>query len=327
MFITLFSSFFFFALVMRIGSIRFEDTSSPQQNFDNNHVLKLMLGNALVTNLGEVAIVTIDTREPAWTALKGYSDHEILNVGAGAGWENLGSKIVILADYLNETQTENPDQLLVFIDGADVIYGGCPANKLAEIFYETVGSGGIGDSKPKVVLGAEMGAFPSRLMTRYRIFDDRRKNTVKGRWNKLDYRDFADCNRTSAVLGPCSDPPFYQFGNTGFIMGTTRDILHVLSATIGYSNDQEGLIEYMLMHPEQVTLDYTGQLVLALHSLKDSVLDVEKDAETNATRLRNRVTGKIQCFVHGSGNGKRRLKEIATIFGRAILNETSTTKG
>eukprot|EP00450_Noctiluca_scintillans_P016068 CAMPEP_0194518424 /NCGR_PEP_ID=MMETSP0253-20130528/51840_1 /TAXON_ID=2966 /ORGANISM="Noctiluca scintillans" /LENGTH=157 /DNA_ID=CAMNT_0039362469 /DNA_START=1 /DNA_END=471 /DNA_ORIENTATION=+ len=154
---TLFSSLFFVALVMRIGSIRFEEASSPPQNFDNNHVLKLMLqGNALVTNLGEVAIVTIDTREPAWTALKGYSDHDIPNVGAGAGWENLGSKIVILADYLNATQTENPDQLLVFIDGADVIYGGCPANKLAEIFYETVGSGGIGDSKPKVVLGAEM---------------------------------------------------------------------------------------------------------------------------------------------------------------------------
>ena len=115
-----------------------------------------------------------------------------------------------------------------------------------------------------------MGAFPSALMPGYRILDERRENTVKGKWQNLDYKDFAECDRKEATMGPCSDPPLYQFGNTGFIMGEARDILRVLAGTTGYSNDQEGIIVYMMNHPEEVTLDYTGELVLALHTLKDS---------------------------------------------------------
>ena len=63
-----------------------------------------------------------------------------------------------------------------------------------------------------------MGAFPSALMPGYRIFDERRENTVKGKWQNLDYKDFAECDRKAATMGPCSDPPLYQFGNTGFTM-------------------------------------------------------------------------------------------------------------
>ena len=218
---------------------------------------------------------------------------------------------------MNEIDQENPHQLIVFIDGSDVIYGGCPGTDLSEIFHDTVRSGGKDSSKPKVVIGVEMGAFPSALVPRYRIFDERRENTVKGKWQNLDYKDFAEYDRKEATMGPCFDPPLYQFGNTGFIMGETRDILRVLAGTTGCSNDQEGIIVYMMHHPEELTLDYTGELFLALHALKDSVLDVETyaDRNRNATRLRNCVTGRIQCFVHGNGNGKRRLRELAQLIG------------
>ena len=119
---------------------------------------------------------------------------------------------------------------------------------LPEIFHDTVRSGGNDTSKPKVVIGAEMGAFPSALMPGYRIFDERRENTVTGKWQNLDCKDFADCDRKEATMGPCSDPPLYQFGNTGFIMGEARDILRVLAGTTGYSNDQERII---VLHAHQ----------------------------------------------------------------------------
>lgn len=270
-----------------------------------------------MTDMGGVSVVTLDTRGPRVMPLTGHNDSEIPNVGANAHWDNTGSKIVILETYLNQMEQENPHQLVVFIDGYDVIFGGCPVTDLSEIFHDTVRSGGNDTSKPKVVIGAEMGAYPSALMPRYRMFDERRENTVKGRWQNLDYKDFADCEIVKSSVGPCSDPPHYQFGNTGFIMGETRDFLRVLAGTTGYSNDQEGIVVYMMNHPEEVTLDYTGELVLALHALKDSVLDVETyaDRNRNATRLRNRVTGRIQCFVHGNGNGKRRLRELAHLIG------------
>jgi len=297
-----------------VFSLRF---STLDHDIPDRSLASMLLDFARVTDMGEVTVVTMSTGEPQYMPLKGYIDSQILNVGAHAHWENLGSKIVILGTYLNEIEQENPHKLLVFIDGSDVIYGGCPETDLPEIFHDTVRSGGNDTSKPKVVIGAEMGAFPSALMPGYRIFDERRENTVKGKWQNLDYKDFAECDRKEATMGPCSDPPLYQFGNTGFIMGEARDILRVLAGTTGYSNDQEGIIVYMMNHPEEVTLDYTGELVLALHALKDSVLDVETyaDRNRNATRLRNRVTGRIQCFVHGNGNGKRRLRELAQLIG------------
>ena len=65
-------------------------------------------------------------------------------------------------------------------------------------------------------------------------------------------------------MGPCSDPP------PASSWEKARDILRVLAGTTGYSNDHEGIIVYVMNHPEEVTLDYTGELVLALHALKDS---------------------------------------------------------
>jgi len=309
-----FQQFVLIINVFVVVSLRFSTTvgDTPDRSLTS-----MLQDTVLVTDMGGVSVVTLDTGKPQVMPLIGYNDSEIRNVGANAHWENLGSKIVILETYLNQMEQENPHQLLVFIDGGDVIFGGCPGTDLSEIFHDTVRSGGNDTSKPKVVIGAEMGAFPSALMPRYRMFDERRESTVKGRWQNLDYKDFAECDRPEAPMGPCSDPPLYQFGNTGFIMGETRDFLRVLAGTTGFSNDQEGIIVYMMNHPEEVTLDYTGELVLNLHALKDSVLDVETydDHNRNATRLRNRVTGRIQCFVHGNGNGKKRLRELAQLIG------------
>ena len=57
---------------------------------------------------------------------------------------------------------------------------------------------------------------------------------------------------------------------TGFIMGESARHL----ARVGWY--REGIIVYMMNHPEEVTLDYTGELVLAVHALKDSSRNIGK---------------------------------------------------
>ena len=85
--------------------------------------------------------------------------------------------------------------------------------------------------------------FPSALMPGYRIFDETTREHCQGRVAESRLQGFRRVRQEGGRLWvPCSDPPLYQFGNTGFIMGEARDILRVLAGTTGYSNDQEGIM-------------------------------------------------------------------------------------
>lgn len=65
------------------------------------------------------------------------------------------------------------------------------------------------------------------------------------------------------------------------------------------SDDQEAMARYWLDHQDQVTLDYQSKLVLNLHDVKASALDISNDGVVT-----NKAMGFTQCFLHGNGDGK-----------------------
>mmetsp|Transcript_68346 Transcript_68346/g.189127 ORF Transcript_68346/g.189127 Transcript_68346/m.189127 type:complete len:100 (-) Transcript_68346:82-381(-) len=70
-------------------------------------------------------------------------------------------------------------------------------------------------------------------------------------------------------------------------------------------SDQLRATRYMLNNTEEVTLDYGAHLVLNLAEVKQhSVVEVRDGV------LRNKVTGLVQCFIHGNGSGKRMWRDL-----------------
>uniref|UniRef100_A0A7S4PXN8 Uncharacterized protein n=1 Tax=Alexandrium monilatum TaxID=311494 RepID=A0A7S4PXN8_9DINO len=110
---------------------------------------------------------------------------------------------------------------------------------------------------------------------------------------------------TSAAQEGAGGCPCYRHLNSGWAMGPVGALRDVYSGAESYS-DQLHATRYMLEHPERVTLDYAAQLVLNMAELKLSeVLDVD------AGVVRNRVTGLVQCFLHGNGpSGKNAWRQL-----------------
>ena len=88
----------YFQLFVRITnafdvfSLRF---STMDHDIPDRSLASMLLDFARVTDTGGVSVVTIGTGKPQFMPLKGYNDSQILNVGAHAHWDNLGSKIHI----------------------------------------------------------------------------------------------------------------------------------------------------------------------------------------------------------------------------------------
>merc|ERR1711907_214605 len=79
--------------------------------------------------------------------------------------------------------------------------------------------------------------------------------------------------------GHCSKPPLYHFLNYGFLMGPVRElqlvlkfVLSVLDTDRGPGIDQAAARAYMFLHPNVITLDYSGGLTLALHRMDERIL-------------------------------------------------------
>jgi hypothetical protein len=94
----------------------------------------------------------------------------------------------------------------------------------------------------------------------------------------------------------------YQFLNAGFIMGPAQKMFAVLDcmknwkAPVKTYDDQGSLTACMLLHPEDVTLDYSGLLTLTMGGLDWSIL------ENGDGGIHNRAFKRIQCFIHFNGH-------------------------
>eukprot|EP00747_Dinoflagellata_sp_TGD_P031565 gnl/TRDRNA2_/TRDRNA2_135369_c0_seq1.p2 gnl/TRDRNA2_/TRDRNA2_135369_c0~~gnl/TRDRNA2_/TRDRNA2_135369_c0_seq1.p2 ORF type:complete len:137 (-),score=18.23 gnl/TRDRNA2_/TRDRNA2_135369_c0_seq1:40-450(-) len=124
----------------------------------------------------------------------------------------------------------------------------------------------------------------------------------------------------------CSQPASMQFLNSGFFMGPAKDLLSMLQSIRHFAVDQEGAAQFMFDHPNECTLDYSGDMVLNLHNFR-APTDLEKplndpglvihgeESPSGQHTIRNRITGRTACFLHGNGNGKATVASVA----RAIV--------
>lgn len=266
-------------------------------------------GRLVMARLGEVVVVAVDTGPAGASPLARTCDVEVL--GAGRNWTGLQMKSQLLAEFVGATAEREPEQVVVLVDGSDVLFGGCSGDELLRHFQSTVDATGA-----KVVLGAELGAYPDEQLQSLdgnRTFQDKMRAVLSAHHlPDRPYTAYTGCKmpREPGNWGQCSEPPRYQFVNSGFYMGRARDLVPVLEAIRGGrdENDQVNAVSHQLQNPDTVVLDYSGALVLNLHEFKDvdSLLKVERRVGTReGMAVRNAVTGNLQCFVHGNGWGKR----------------------
>merc|ERR1719235_761005 len=86
---------------------------------------------------------------------------------------------------------------------------------------------------------------------------------------------YVSCSESQKV-GPCSNPPRYQHVNYGFLMGPVQHLKQLVQFILTDTEklDQGLASQYYFDHPDVVTLDYAGTLVLSLHNFRKTPLEV-----------------------------------------------------
>merc|ERR1712113_909766 len=84
--------------------------------------------------------------------------------------------------------------------------------------------------------------------------------------NESSYGRYADCSSTKGV---CSTPPAYEHLNGGFVMGPVTEVHRVMSyiqAELPMESESEQRVMHKVLfdHPDDITLDYSGSLILNL---------------------------------------------------------------
>jgi len=290
--------------------------------------------------LGDLVIYsTLNTiSKTCSTRLIGDPRQRVLNIGCGScKWGGIYSKTCANLALVEQIMATNPLQLVVLVDGADLMHGRCNESDLVARYEAVVAS----SNGAAVVFGAEPHCFPCDigLMKRYvELRDPRFAESLK----KLNlppslYDMHLACSHEIAHSS-CIDPPRLRFLNGGFAMGPAKSLqpmLHYACESLlllrgtghGGRSEQRFLHKYLLDHPDEVTLDHAGLLALNLFGFRNQseVIDiVRRDwggpappwADDAPATLVNKVLDRRQCFVHG--NGPIQYKDRATSLGSAL---------
>lgn len=299
-----------------------------------------------------IPILTIETRmEKREFEFPGASGAEVSNLGFNQTWEHKAHlKNKAFKKYIDVAVEHDPDMLVVMVDGGDVIWGGCDAALLRSTYEATV----KGSRGAKVVLGAEFQPGPKTMMracmrkqhnkepfesNRRAVLQALGKPVVNRSWDlkfekdywgelwghvdyEFDYIDdmYADRTRCDMHRSFCSNPPKYQFANYGFIMGPVSGLKPLIDLIVEQQAknpeliDQQVALAYHLEHPDLVTLDYSGTMMLSMHNfLGDLSGNIPSFLKIDAPnhKVINEITGKDQCFLHGNGRAKPLLGKLA----------------
>mmetsp|Transcript_146350 Transcript_146350/g.469508 ORF Transcript_146350/g.469508 Transcript_146350/m.469508 type:complete len:413 (-) Transcript_146350:48-1286(-) len=258
---------------------------------------------------------------------------QVVNIGVGKTWTGYRMKVELFAAYLRSrlamvgyTEPGQVEQeLVVFVDGADVFYGGCSPSAFQAAYAEiSAKSGASVIFSAEVVCGEQnCDRVPAIPHWAARISDV--KNLDSGFWKKYE----VGCNGTWTNLivngtpcaeerdcgywATCSVPPAVKFLNSGVIVGPIKDLSDMMEWTLrNYARfsvwgDQSVFSQYWLDNPDKVTLDYTGELVL---SLSDMSHDILKISGRDSSKITNQAFGHLQCLIHGNGRGRYLLREL-----------------
>jgi len=266
------------------------------------------------SRIGNIPIFEIQTKVkdgemPAWGA---SMEDNITNIGGGLHWKGIRTKTCAIRDQASQLMSKKINTPVIFIDGGDVLYGGCGESELLSRYNTIVANCG----GSKLIFGAELGLYPQTPE------NTKGYNKFHGRWEShlraanLDESSYAKYIKCRPGPGPCSQPPLIQFLNGGFIMGPP-DIIHTaydfacakLEDNKKGNSEQLYLHQFLLSNENTTCLDYSSNLVLNLHQFDPE--ETKRLFGVTEGKLWNNVASKYQCFIHGNGNGKGLVKEIA----------------
>lgn len=260
------------------------------------------------SRVGNIPIFQVDTRasEEEVPAYGASMENTITNIGAGFSWRGMSTKTCAIRDKATELMAKGFRTPVIFIDGGDVLYGGCGESEFASRYNMTVEN----CDGAELIFGAELNLYPpdGRIKERY--------NSISGRWtsvlsaanaNESSYSNYIDCS------GPCSTP---QYLNSGFVMGPPSLIHAAYDDACNHMLETRGISEQLWLHPfflahmKTTCLDYSNNLMLNLYKFNRE--SSRQLFEVYRGKLWNTVSRKIQCFVHGNGDiGKGLVEDIA----------------
>lgn len=315
-----------------------------------------------VGNADGIPILTIETRiEQRKFAFPGAPGSEVNNLGFNQTWQHRAqTKNKQFQKYLDE-HMDTPDMLVVLVDGGDVLWGGCDPSVLRSTYEKTVKAAG----GAKIVLGAEFGIGPSTMLRTCltyqhlrepyesiraavlketgrpainRSYDFSFHEALFGNWTQKNfswiddmYADRSVCNHKRSF---CSTPPRYQFANYGFVMGPVSALKPFIDEINSVQDqqpdkiDQEVALKYHLGHPDLLTLDYSGTLMLSLHNFIGDMQAVTPPFlkfDVKKRKVFNEITGNEQCFLHGNGRAKRLIWKMAEEMNNMFKPPNSTS--
>eukprot|EP00928_Gymnodinium_smaydae_P006371 TRINITY_DN1224_c0_g1_i1.p1 TRINITY_DN1224_c0_g1~~TRINITY_DN1224_c0_g1_i1.p1 ORF type:complete len:406 (+),score=63.14 TRINITY_DN1224_c0_g1_i1:75-1220(+) len=120
------------------------DASNQTGPFD---AIRGWFGSETPVNDQDVHFVSINTQGEIALKTFGFPG-EVENVGKGVKWTGYGTKLINVMYYADELP---PDDLVVYVDGNDVVWGGCSKKHLLAAYHSIVRASGA-----KIVVGAEM---------------------------------------------------------------------------------------------------------------------------------------------------------------------------
>jgi hypothetical protein len=258
----------------------------------------------LTTNFARVNGESLVSTMPSDFEKNGFLP--LVNLGMGKIWTgNYQEKITFLKTFLKKP--ENKDRIIMFVDGEDVIMGGCDKKEMLERYNKVVEK-----SKAPIVFGAELWCFeppngecpePKRAIWAAQEYGDSELDSKLR--NFQNEQSFAD--KTTSLINL----------NSGFFMGPAEELYKMMAYSsdpkmwfklhngTDYYGDQRMYSQYWFENPDKVTLDYGAELVLTANGFKKDALQVDA-----AGAVQNNMFNRKQCVVHGNGYAKSMVGDL-----------------
>jgi len=256
-----------------------------------------------------IAIVTVNTAEDASYPMPGAPGKLYINFGVNFTWAGWDGRAKRYADELREYFKHDIHQVVIVADGGDVLFGGCSDLELLSYYHAVVKA----SNGSKVVFGAQIREYP-KIKAPFNHYNDstlRRRALAVQREFGLDDKPYirfinkAACNDSFNPYSVHNDRL-----NAGFVIGPAGLIADMYDGLLAlpdeeamsrpnYWNDQMAAANYMFHNADLVTLDYSTAITVQLGGARD----VQDMLEIRDGKLHNTVTGKVQCFVNGNGDG------------------------
>lgn len=254
--------------------------------------------------------VTLDT-EGTPLVTKAGAPFEVFNLGMGRTWDGFKTKFEFLLPFL-ENRAES--DLIVFMDGADVFWGGCDMEQFFRSYHEIVNR-----SKAPIVISAEIACGEQKCWKVPKVpswaDDMSHQNLGGGFWAGYVAPD--GCRNTCC---PCRKPPAVMFLNSGFMIGPMGDIRDMVKWSLEHYDEvstlgDQSVIAHYWFHEgrSKITLDYAGELCLTMSDLQPSALF----NLTHHGHIWNKAFGRKQCFIHGNGRSRGPMWDLLGSFARS----------